>query len=56
MHGFEAVELVKILRLYEMNLHTREQAGQAAGRQIMLDADEVIASGDHLVRVARRDK
>jgi predicted phage baseplate assembly protein len=56
MHAFEAVELVKILRLYEMNLHTGEQAGKAAGRQIMLEPDEVIASGDHVVRVARREE
>jgi predicted phage baseplate assembly protein len=54
MHEFDPVELVKILRLYEMNLHTGEQAGKAAGRQIMLEPDEVIASGDHVVRVARR--
>jgi predicted phage baseplate assembly protein len=56
MHAFEAVHLVKILRLYEMNLHTGEQGGKAAGRQIMLEADEVIASGDHVVRVARREE
>jgi predicted phage baseplate assembly protein len=55
MHAFDAVELVKILRLYEMNLHTGEQAGKASGRQIMLEADEVIASGDHVVRVVRRE-
>ena len=56
MHEFDAVELVKILRLYEMNLHTGEQGAKAAGRQIMLEADEVIASGDHVVRVARREE
>jgi predicted phage baseplate assembly protein len=56
MHAFEAVQLVKFLRLYEMNLHSGEQAGKAAGRQIMLEADEVIASGDHVVRVARREE
>ncbi len=55
MHEFDAVELVKILRLYEMNLHTGEQAANAAGRQIMLENDEVIASGNHVVRVTRRE-
>jgi hypothetical protein len=53
MHAFEAVEFVKILRLYEMDLKTGEQGSKAAGRQIMLEADEVIASGEHVVRVAR---
>jgi predicted phage baseplate assembly protein len=55
VHAFEEVELVKILRLYEMNLETGEQAGTAASRQILLEPDEVIASGDHVVRVTRRD-
>lgn len=56
MHAIDAVKLVKILRLYEMNLHTGEQEGKAAGRQIMLEPDEVIASGDHVVRVTRREE
>jgi hypothetical protein len=56
MHEFDAVESVKILRLYEMNLQTGEQGSKAAGRQIMLEPDEVIASGEHVVRVARRQE
>jgi predicted phage baseplate assembly protein len=56
MHAFEAVEFVKILRLYEMDLQTGEQGSKAAGRQIVLEADEVIASGEHVVRVARREE
>jgi hypothetical protein len=54
VHAFDAVEFVKILRLYELDLATGEQASQAAGRQILLEPDEVIASGDHVVRVVRR--
>jgi predicted phage baseplate assembly protein len=56
MHEFDAVEAVKILRLYEMNLQTGEQGSKAAGRQVLLEADEVIASGEHVVRVARRQE
>ncbi len=56
MHAFEAVEAVKILRLYEMNIQTGEQGAKAAGRQIVLEPDEVIASGEHVVRVARREE
>ena len=56
VHAFDAVEFVKILRLYELDLATGEQASQAAGRQILLEPDEVIASGDHVVRVVRREE
>jgi predicted phage baseplate assembly protein len=54
MHAFDAVEAVKILRLYEMNLATGEQGSKAAGRQVLIEPDEVVVSGDHVVRVARR--
>jgi len=54
MHAFEAVEFVRILRLYEMDLATGEQGTKAAGRQLSLEPDEVIASGEHVVRVTRR--
>jgi len=56
MHAFDAVEAVKILRLYEMNIETGEQGSKAAGRQILLESDEVVVSGDHVVRVARREE
>jgi hypothetical protein len=56
VHAFEGVEFVKILRLYEMSLETGEQAAKAAGRQIVIEPDEVIASGEHIVRVVRREE
>jgi predicted phage baseplate assembly protein len=56
MHAFDAVEAVKILRLYEMNIESGEQGSKAAGRQILIETDEVVVSGDHVVRVARRDE
>jgi hypothetical protein len=56
MHAFEAVETVKILRLYEMDIATGEQGSKAAGRQILIEPDEVVVSGDHVVRVARREE
>jgi predicted phage baseplate assembly protein len=55
VHGFEGVEFVRVLRLYEVDLLTGEQASKAAGRQIVIEPDEVIASGEHLVRVTRRE-
>jgi predicted phage baseplate assembly protein len=55
VHAFGNVEFVTVLRLYEVNLLTGERATQAAGRQILLEPDELIASGEHIVRVVRRD-
>jgi predicted phage baseplate assembly protein len=55
VQALAGVEFVKILRLYETDLLTGKRAGQAAGRQVALEPDEVIASGEHIVRVARRD-
>ena len=46
---------VRILRLYEVDLHTGQRAAKPAGRQIALAPDELIASGEHIVRVVRRE-
>lgn len=54
MHAFDGVDAVKILRLYEMNLVTGEQGTKPLGRQVVLERDELIASGEHIVRVVRR--
>ncbi len=56
MHAFDAVESVKILRLYEMDIATGEQGAKAAGRQVLIEPDEVVVSGEHVVRVARREE
>jgi predicted phage baseplate assembly protein len=53
VHAFEGVEHVNVMRLYECNLSTGERATKAAGRQIVIEPDEVIASGEHVVRVVR---
>ncbi|HJS96396.1 MAG TPA: putative baseplate assembly protein [Solirubrobacteraceae bacterium] len=55
VHAVPGVESVRILRLYEVDLLTGERASKPAGRQISLAADELIASGEHIVRVARRE-
>jgi predicted phage baseplate assembly protein len=55
VHAVPGVEAVRILRLYEIDLLTGQRASKPAGRQIPLAADELIASGEHVVRVARRD-
>jgi hypothetical protein len=55
VHAFEGIEFVKVLRLYEVDLVTGQQDQKAAGRQIVIEPDEVIASGTHIVRVTRRE-
>jgi predicted phage baseplate assembly protein len=55
VNAVAGVQSVRILRLYEVDLHTGERAAKPAGRQIALDQDELIASGEHIVRVARRE-
>jgi predicted phage baseplate assembly protein len=55
VHAVTGVESVRILRVYELDLDTGERASKPAGRQIALAPDELIASGEHVVRVARRE-
>jgi hypothetical protein len=55
VHAVAGVEAIRILRLYELDPHTGERAPKAAGRQIALAPDEVIASGEHIVRAVRRE-
>ena len=55
VHAVAGVESVRILRLYEVDLQTGQRAAKAAGRQIALAPAELIASGEHIVRVSRRD-
>jgi predicted phage baseplate assembly protein len=50
VHAIEGVEFVKILRIYETNIMTGEQAAKPAGTHIVIDDDELIASGQHIVK------
>jgi predicted phage baseplate assembly protein len=52
VHAVDGVEFVKILRLYETNMVTGEQAAKPAGTHIVLEPDEVIASGQHIVKAS----
>ena len=50
VHGIEGVEFVRILRLYETDLRTGQQSPKPVGSHVVLESDEVIASGTHIVR------
>jgi predicted phage baseplate assembly protein len=52
VHAVEGVEFVKILRIYETNVITGEQSAKPAGTHIVLEPDELIASGQHIVKAS----
>jgi predicted phage baseplate assembly protein len=55
VYGIPGVEFVNILRMYETNVRTGEQAPQPAESRIVLEPDELIASGRHIVKAVHRD-
>jgi hypothetical protein len=55
VHAVDGVEFVKILRIYETNLATGEQSPKPAGTHIVLEPDELIASGQHIVKATHRE-
>jgi hypothetical protein len=55
VHAVDGVEFVRILRLYETNLETGEQSAKPAGTHIVLEPDELIASGLHIVKATHRE-
>jgi predicted phage baseplate assembly protein len=52
VHSVDGVEQVKILRIYETNLVTGEQAAKPAGNQILLGPTELIASATHIIKAS----
>jgi hypothetical protein len=50
VHATPGVDFVKMLRVYETDLATGKQADQPADSQIVLEPDELLASGRHVVR------
>ncbi len=50
VHATPGVDFVKMLRVYETDLATGRQADQPAASHLVLEPDELIASGRHVVR------
>jgi predicted phage baseplate assembly protein len=50
VHAIPGVESVNVLRMYETDVRTGAQAAQPTGGHLALAADELIASGEHIVR------
>jgi predicted phage baseplate assembly protein len=55
VHAVDGVEFVKILRIYETNIETGQQDAKPAGTHIVLEPDELIASGQHIVKASHRE-
>jgi predicted phage baseplate assembly protein len=56
VHAVPGVEFVKVLRIYETNLETGEQSPKPAGTHIVLEPDELMASGQHIVKASYREE
>jgi predicted phage baseplate assembly protein len=54
VYGIPGVEFVNILRMYETDIGTGEQAPQPTESHLVLGADELIASGKHIVKAIHR--
>ena len=50
VYGIGGVQSVNVLRMYETDLRTGEQAAQPADSHLPIEPDELIASGRHFVR------
>ena len=55
VRAVNGVEFVKILRVYETDLETGQQEAKPAGPHLLLETDELIASGQHIVKAEHRE-
>lgn len=55
VYAIPGVEFVNILRMYETNVRTGEQAPQPTDSRVVLQPDELIASGRHIVKASHRE-
>ena len=52
VYGISGVQSVNVLRMYETDLRTGEQAAQPTDSHLPIERDELIASGKHFVRAS----
>ena len=55
VYAIPGVEFVNILRMYETNVRTGEQSPQPTDSRLVLEPDELIASGRHIVKATHRE-
>jgi predicted phage baseplate assembly protein len=54
VYGIPGVEFVNILRMYETDIRTGQQAPQPTESHLVLGPDELVASGKHIVKAIHR--
>jgi predicted phage baseplate assembly protein len=54
VHAVPGVDHVKVLRVYETDLATGEQAAKPLAGHVVLEPDELVASGQHIVKASTR--
>ncbi len=54
VYGIPGVRFVNILRMYETDIRSGEQAPQPTESHLVLEPDELIASGKHIVKAIHR--
>ncbi|MEA2219574.1 MAG: hypothetical protein QOJ35_2200 [Solirubrobacteraceae bacterium] len=54
VHQIAGVEYVRLLRMYRADLATGRQSAEPAGSHIVLEPDQTIASGTHIVKATMR--
>jgi predicted phage baseplate assembly protein len=54
VHAVPGVEFIKILRVYETDMKTGKQEAKPAGTHVLVEPDETIASGNHIVKAEHR--
>ena len=54
VHGIAGVEYVRLLRIYRADLVSGRQQPEPPGSHIVLEPDETIASGVHIVKATMR--
>jgi predicted phage baseplate assembly protein len=55
VHSVEGVQFVEVLRVYETDLATGKQSPNPAGSHVILEPDELIASGTHIVKAVHAE-
>jgi predicted phage baseplate assembly protein len=55
VYAISGVEFVNIVRMYETDVRTGEQAAQPTDSHLKLEPDELIVSGKHIVKAAHRE-
>ncbi len=55
VYAIGGVEFVNILRMYETDIGTGQQAAQPTESHMVLESDELIASGKHIVKAMYRE-